>query len=57
MTRSELRQKMVYHEALAQALLDVSGRPHKYMMESLAAANAHASLAIFYQGELRENQP
>jgi hypothetical protein len=59
MKRHELVTKMTLHAASAEAMLlnAESEKTARGIEGSLIAANAHWLGAIFYQGELRENQP
>lgn len=55
MTRSEMAERLEFHRREAEsALTRAAGYDHYGATALLSEANAHASLAIFYQGELRE---
>jgi len=58
-TRDDLVEKMHSHAGSAEELVDRAYGPESttHKLEILAEANAHAALAIFYQGELRDIQP
>lgn len=57
MTRSETVEAMEYHRREAEsALARAEGYGPPIAGTILAIANAHAALAIFYQGELKGDQ-